>query len=271
MNKRNPAMPKLINEASKPSKFCPGCGYGQFYKALALAIEELGQEKNTVLGLDIGCSLLAYDYLKLDTVQTHHGRTIPVMLGLKMASPKTLCIAQVGDGGAYAIGSGHTLNSAQRQDNITIIVINNTLYAMTGGQIAPTSLCDEVLDNVPTGRNCNLAGFPLLGPEMVAGLCTNSWQNTPTDPVSPILPAVNAYKPKNRSYVARATTLNQIELKSVLKKALLNQLKGGFSFVEVVSQCPQNWNTNAADTLKMQKNVLTHFPLKEFLKPTYLE
>ncbi|MFA5881126.1 MAG: thiamine pyrophosphate-dependent enzyme, partial [Eubacteriales bacterium] len=116
-----PQMPKSWRLESKPHKFCPGCGHGLVLKALGEAIDELGIQDKVVFGADIGCSLLAWDFFNVDTVQTHHGRTTPVVTGVKRANPDVICIAYMGDGGGYAIGSQHLVNAAARNERITAI------------------------------------------------------------------------------------------------------------------------------------------------------
>lgn len=231
-----PQMPKSWKKETKPHKFCPGCGHGLVLKALGEAIDELGIQDKVVFGCDIGCSLLAWDFLDVDTVQTHHGRTTPVVTGIKRANPDTICIAYMGDGGGYAIGSQHLVNAAARNERITAILVNNTNYAMTGGQMAPTTLPGQKTETTPYGRDVELSGHPTQGPEMVAAIT------------------------KEGSYVARGTVANLRQLKGYIKKALQNQMEGnGFSFVEALSTCPTNWRTNAKDTWAFLENDMTKY------------
>src|SRR4030066_13620 len=143
-NMVEPRFPKYYKIESKPHKFCPGCGHPIVLKVLAQSIEELGIGEKTIFLVDIGCSLLAWDFFDLPTSQTHHGRTVPTAVGFKMANPEKMVIAYMGDGGAYAIGLQHTLTTCLRNDPITTIVVNNTLYGMTGGQLAPTTVDNEI-------------------------------------------------------------------------------------------------------------------------------
>lgn len=231
-----PVMPKCWRVDTKPHKFCPGCGHGLVLKALGDAIDELGIQDRTVFGCDIGCSLLSWDFFNLDTVQTHHGRTTPVMTGIKRARPELICIAYMGDGGGYAIGSQHLVNAAVRNEKITVILANNTVYAMTGGQMAPTTMPDQKTETSPYGRDPLKTGYPMLGPEMVAAIT------------------------REGAYVARGTIANLRQLKGYLKKALENQMAGnGFSFVEALSSCPTNWRTNAEETWKYIEEVMPKF------------
>lgn len=237
-----PKMPKVWRAETKPHKFCPGCGHPLVLKALGEAIEELAIEDKVVFGCDIGCSLLAWDFFNLDSVQTHHGRTTPVMTGIKRARPDRICVAYMGDGGGYAIGSQHLVNAAARNEKITVILVNNAQYAMTGGQMAPTTLPGQKTETTPYGRDVELQGYPTLGPEMVSAIT------------------------RDGAYVARGTVANLRQLKRFIKNALQNQMEGnGFSFVEALSLCPTNWRTNAEQTWKfLEEEMASYFKVGEF-------
>lgn len=241
-----PQMPKSWRRESKPHKFCPGCGHGLVLKAMGEAIDELGIQDKIVYGADIGCSLLSWDFFNVDSVQTHHGRTTPVATGVKRANPETICIAYMGDGGGYAIGSQHLVNAAARNERITAILVNNCNYAMTGGQMAPTTLPDMKTETSPYGRDVTETGYPTQGPEMVAAI-------TPEG-----------------SYVARGTIANLRQLKSYIKKALENQIAGnGFSFVEALATCPTNWRTNAKETWAfVEQEMPKYFKVGEIKVPS---
>lgn len=236
-----PAMPKCWRPESKPHKFCPGCGHGLVLKALGEAIDELGIQDRVVFGCDIGCSLLSWDFFNVDSIQTHHGRTTPVMTGVKRANPDLICIAYMGDGGGYAIGSQHLVNAATRNEKITVLLALNTVYAMTGGQMAPTTMPNQKAETAPYGRDVEETGYPTQGPEMVAAIA------------------------REGAYVARGTTANLKQLKSYIKKALQNQMEGkGFSFVEALAACPTNWRTNAEKTWNfLQKDMPKYFKVGE--------
>jgi len=240
-----PHMPDSWNKKNKPHKFCPGCGHGLVLKALGEAIDELGIKSKVVFGCDIGCSLLAWDFLDVDSTQTHHGRTTPVMTGIKRSNPDLVCVAYMGDGGGYAIGSQHTVNAAARNERITMIVVNNTNYGMTGGQMAPTTLPGQKTETTPYGRDVQETGNPTRGPEMVAAI-------TPEG-----------------AYVARGTVANMRQLKTFIKRALENQIAGrGISFVEALSTCPTNWRTNAKSTWAfLEKDMTQYFPVGEIKVP----
>lgn len=240
-----PAMPKSWRVDTKPHKFCPGCGHGLVLKALGEAIDELGIQDRAVFGCDIGCSLLSWDFFNIDTIQTHHGRTTPVITGMKRANPNLVGIAYMGDGGGYAIGSQHLVNAAARNERITVILVNNTQYGMTGGQMAPTTMPGQKTETTPYGRDPEKTGYPTQGPEMVAAIT------------------------KEGAYVARGTVANLKQLKGYIKKALENQLNGGgFSFVEALSTCPTNWRTNAEETWHfVEKEMAKYFKVGEVKVP----
>ncbi len=241
----SPPFPKLWNEQRKPHLFCPGCGHPIVLKGLALALEKLDLGKKTVVGFDIGCALLAWDFLKVDSFQTHHGRTVPTMVGLKMARPEILAIAYEGDGGAYAIGLQSLVMAAWRNDPIVTIVVNNSVYAMTGGQMAPTTLCGEVTDSTPSGKECEpQEKRAFFGPEFLSAVCAQN------------------------AYLARTSIRHLGPLQQILEKAITNTLRNNaFSFVEVISVCPTNWKTDAAGTLQMLEKMEQTFPIKEIKLP----
>lgn len=233
------AFPKCVRIDSKPHLFCPGCGHPEVLKALGFAIDELGLQSKTAFGIDIGCSLLAWDYYNMDTVETHHGRTIPTMVGFKRANPESVAIAYVGDGGAYAIGLSHLMNAAVRDEKIMVIVVNNAVYAMTGGQEAPTTLPGMKVSTAPAGADDHY----MRAPEMIRNV-------NPT------------------AFVARGITSVQPALKLLLKDALKFHLEGkGFVFVEVLSQCPLNWKTmdKPQETFDfLEKTLAKAYPVKRY-------
>lgn len=217
----NNIMPKSWRSQTKPHLFCPGCGHGITLKQLGYAIDEMKIAEKTTFGIDIGCSLLAWNFFNLDTIQTHHGRTTPVMIGYKKMKPKRIAIAYMGDGGGYAIGLQSLLHAAFRNDPITVVLVNNENYAMTGGQMAPTTRPGEITVTSPQGKRPEF-GEGFRGPELVRKLADK------------------------KAFVARASVSKPLLLKNTLKKAIENQTKNhSFSFVEVLSICPTNWKMNA--------------------------
>ena len=203
------------------AKFCPGCGYPITLMMMNKTLEKLGLQKQAVLGLDIGCALLAWNYLSINTFQTHHGRVVPTMMGFKRARNSSISFALVGDGGAYAIGLQSLIHAAKRDEPITVIVTNNTVYGMTGGQTAPTTLHGQVTPTSPTGN----IEEPFLGPELLKGII------------------------KPGAYLARTAVNEPKQLKEYLQKAIETQQAGHFSLVEVLSFCPTNWKTVGVGTI----------------------
>lgn len=236
---KSPKLPKCFKIESKPHKFCPGCGHSIALNMLGQVIDEMKIAEKVIFLVDIGCSLLAWDFFDLPTSQTHHGRTIPAGVGFKLANPEKIVIAYVGDGGAYAIGLQHTLSVAMRNNPITTIVINNTLYAMTGGQMAPTTVEGEKTTTTPQGKNSQQVGKTLHGPEIL------SWVV------------------EKEAYLARGSSDKPLILKKYFQKAIETQLKGNFSLVESISACPTNWRTNAPETIKRMKELENIFKLGE--------
>lgn len=238
----DPRFPNCYKVDSKPHKFCPGCGHPVVLKMLGEAIDELGIAKKTIFLIDIGCSLLSWDYFDLPTSQTHHGRTVPTAVGFKMADPEKVVIAYVGDGGGYAIGLQHTIHSALRNDPITTIVVNNTCYAMTGGQMAPTTVEKEVTTTTPTGRDATATGKTIFGPELLKNVADKN------------------------AYLARGTVSKHLVLKNYIKKALENQMnQKAYSFVEALSYCPLNWKTDAKETVAFLEGIEKVYPCGEFI------
>lgn len=242
-----PAFPKSWKKESKPHKFCPGCGQALALKILGFAIDELEIQGKTVYATDIGCSLLSWNMFDVDTIQTHHGRAVPLAVGFKLAKPQSVSIAFIGDGGGYAIGGQHLINAAMRNDKISVILINNANYAMTGGQLAPTTILDQKTDTTPLGRKIN-QGYPLHGPEMIAQIANND------------------------AYIARALANDFSATKEMIKKALQNQIDGrGFSFLEILSMCPVNWKTNTQESIDFVKNNMAkEYPIGEIKCPEKL-
>ena len=244
----NPDLAKAQNAEAGASKFCPGCGHGMILKTLAHTLDDLNLQEKAVFGCDIGCSLLSWNYMNVDSVQTHHGRTTPVIYGVTRANPGTIGIAYMGDGGGLAIGSQHLVNAAVRGENMLIVLANNTNYGMTGGQMAPTTMPGQKTETTPYGRDFEVTGKPAKGAEMVASI---------VDP--------------NKGYVARASVSNLRSLRKTFTKALKNVEKGGFSFVEVLSVCPLNWRTNNEGTWDRLKTMEEFFEVKEFVQREGLE
>lgn len=167
------------------------------------------------------------------------------MVGIKRSRPELICVGYMGDGGGYSIGSQHLLNAAVRDENITLVLVNNTNYGMTGGQMAPTTLPGQKTETSPFGRDPETTGYPTKGPEFIAAITSDS------------------------AYVARATVSKYKQLKRYTKNALRNQMENkGFSFLEVLSTCPTNWKTNAQQTWNfLEEEMESTFRLGELKTP----
>jgi len=224
------------NEQIKPAAFCPGCGHTIILRSLYRVLQNQELTGRAVIGLDIGCSLLAYDMLPINTFQTHHGRPVPTMVGFRRARKDTLAIVYAGDGGAYSIGLQSLLWAARRNEPILVIVVNNTVYGMTGGQTAPTSLRGQVTDTAPGGHD----ETPILGPELIRSL-------------------------NERAYIARTAVNEPANLAIHIEKAIKNALAGNFSLVEILSYCPTNWRTKGGETDKHLNGLKSVFKTGEIL------
>ncbi len=220
---------------SKNAKFCPGCGHTVALRFLSAVLDERKIREESVLGLDIGCSLLAWDFLPVSTFQTHHGRVTPTVMGYKRASPQKYVFGYTGDGGAYSIGLQSLLWSAMRNEAITVIVVNNTVYGMTGGQSAATTLKGQKTSSYPKGHEME----SFLGPELIRSINKNA-------------------------YIARTAVNDPAMLKQYLHKAIDAQKEGNFSLVEVLSICPTNWKMTGVQSIEhLNKNIKSTFSVGE--------
>lgn len=225
----------MLNNNS--AKFCPGCGHPIVLLTLNRILEEMNLGKRAVLGLDIGCSLLAWNFLPINTFQTHHGRVTPTMIGFKRARPDSVCFGYTGDGGAYAIGLQSLMHTAMRDEPITVLVVNNTVYGMTGGQTAPTTLTGQKTDTNPDG----FLGKPFLGPEVLRSVANE------------------------KAFLARTAVNEPKQMQEFIKKAIETQQSGHFSLIEFLSYCPTNWKTKGIETNNyLNNNMKPIFKLKEF-------
>ena len=227
--------------ADVPMHYCPGCTHGIVHRLVAEVIDELGVEGNAVGVASVGCSVMSYDYFNCDMVQAPHGRAPAVATGIKRAKPENVVFTYQGDGDLAAIGTAETIHSATRGENITVIFINNAIYGMTGGQMAPTTLPNMVTQTTPYGRDVNTAGYPIRVCEMLSTLDGVALAQRVT---------VDCVK-------------NVINAKKAIKKAFQNQIEGkGFSIVEVVSTCPTNWGMSPFEAIQwLRDNMLPYYPL----------
>ncbi len=227
--------------ADVPLHYCPGCTHGIVHRLVAEVLDELEIEGKTIGIAPVGCSVMAYNYFNCDMIEAAHGRAPAVATGVKRANPENVVFTYQGDGDLASIGMAETVHAAARNENITIIFINNAIYGMTGGQMAPTSLVGQVTQTSPYGRDPKACGYPIRVCEMLSEL-------------------------EGPEYLARVTvnTVPRIrEAKKAIKKAFQNQLEGkGFSLVEVVSTCPTNWGMTPKAALQwIDEKMLPQYPL----------
>lgn len=223
------------------TNYCPGCTHGIVNRLVAEVLDELDIEGNAVGIAPVGCSVMAYNFFGCDMIEAAHGRAPAVATGVKRVHPENIVFAYQGDGDLASIGMAETVHAATRGENITIIFINNAIYGMTGGQMAPTSLPNQVTQTSPYGRDVSTAGYPIRVCELLSSL----------DGVA-YLERVTVDSPKN---VRKA--------KKAIKKAFETQRDGlGYSLVEVVATCPTNWGMTPQQAFEwMRENMLPYYPL----------
>jgi len=231
--------PKALTDAVL--HYCPGCTHGIVHRLVAEVIDELGIEGKTIGVAPVGCSVMAYNYFKCDMIEAAHGRAPAVATGVKRSLPDNVVFSYQGDGDLASIGMCETVHSAARGENITVIFINNAIYGMTGGQMAPTSLVGQVTQTSPYGRDAATQGMPIRVCELLSSL-------------------------EGPAYLERVTVNNVKNVKNAkkaIKKAFQNQIDGkGFSLVEVVSTCPTNWGMSPTEALKwVDEKMLPYYPL----------
>ena len=227
-----------------PSHFCPGCHHGIIHRLVADCIDQYGVREQTIGVASVGCSVFLYDYINVDVVEAPHGRAAAVATGVKRACPDSFVFTYQGDGDLAAIGTAEIIHAANRGENITVIFVNNTVFGMTGGQMAPTTMAGQETTTTPFGRDVGTNGFPIKMAELIAGL-------TGTTFVARV--AVNGPK-------------NLMRAKKLLKRAFEVQInEGGFSFVEFLSACPTNWKMSPQQAAKrVQEEMIPYFPLRVF-------
>lgn len=242
-------MQKIAGRSSlwndKPSPYCPGCGHGVVHRVICELIEEYKLADNCVFMAPVGCSILAYTFLGLDVCQSAHGRTPAAATGIKRSRPDTFVLAYQGDGDLASIGTAEIVHAANRGENITTVFVNNAIYGMTGGQMAPTTLPGQKATTCPGGRDAASGmGHPIRVCELLQSL-------------------------GGVTYLARTsvhTPANVIKTKQAIKKAFDVQLnRRGFSLVEVLSSCPVNWGMQPVEALDfVANNMVSQYPLGEY-------
>ncbi len=221
--------------------YCPGCTHGIIHRLVAEVIDELGIEGKTIGVAPVGCSVFAYNYFECDMQQASHGRAPAVATGIKRANPANVVFTYQGDGDLAAIGTAETVHAATRGENITVIFVNNAIYGMTGGQMAPTSLVGQVTQTTPYGRKVETQGYPIKVCEMLSTLDGTAYaERVSVDDIKNIKKA-----------------------KAAIKKAFEYQIdKKGFSIVEVLSTCPTNWGLSPKEAITwLRENMMPVYPL----------
>jgi len=224
-----------------PLHYCPGCTHGIIHRLVAEAIDELGIQGRTIGIAPVGCAVFAYNYFNVDMMEAAHGRAPAVATGCKRVNPDNIVFTYQGDGDLASIGAAEITHAATRGENITVIFVNNAIYGMTGGQMAPTTLPGQVTTTSPYGRDPALCGYPIRVSEMLATL-------------------------DGPAYIARCSVHDVkhiMEAKKYIRKAFETQIaKKGFSMVEVLSACPTNWGMAPREALNwLEANMIPQYPL----------
>jgi 2-oxoglutarate ferredoxin oxidoreductase subunit beta len=231
------APPELLTQRS--THYCPGCGHGIVHRLLAEVLTELELAPRTIAVAPVGCAVFAYEYLALDWIEAPHGRAPAVATGVRRVRPDAFVLTYQGDGDLAAIGTAEIVHAAGRGELITAIFVNNGIYGMTGGQMAPTTLLGQKTTSTPTGREAATAGYPIPMTEMLA-----------------VLPGV--------AYAARGSVGEPAQIgktKAMIKRACQAQLRReGFAIVEVLSNCPVGWNMTAHESMEHLHVVAETYP-----------
>lgn len=226
--------------AERPTHYCPGCGHGVVHRLVAELLGELGLGGRTIAVAPVGCSVFAYDYIGVDWVEAPHGRAPAVATGVRRVQPKAFVLMYQGDGDLAAIGTAEIVHAAARGERITAIFVNNGIYGMTGGQMAPTTLLGQKTTSTPLGRDARLAGYPVPITEMLA-----------------LMPGV-AYAA--RGTLADAGSIGKV--RAMIKRAMDVQLRdGGFAIVEVLANCPVGWGMTPQASIDHLRTVAETYPV----------
>ncbi len=234
--------PEIMTD--QPMHFCPGCHHGIIHRLLAECLEKMGVQEKTICVGSVGCSVFLYNYISLDAVESPHGRAAAVATGVKRANPENIVFTYQGDGDLAAIGLSEIMYSANRGEKFSVLFVNNTVYGMTGGQMAPTTMVGQATTTCQQGRNQERDGAPLRMAEILSGL-------------------------EGTAYSARVAVDSVKHIKQA-KKALHNafevQMQGlGLGFVEFLSSCPTNWHMSPVQAhLRVGQELIQYFPLQTF-------
>jgi 2-oxoglutarate ferredoxin oxidoreductase subunit beta len=221
--------------------YCPGCGHGIAHRIISETLEELDLGKSTICVNPAGCAVIAYNYFNVDCIESAHGRGTAVATGIKRARPDLFVLSYQGDGDLSAIGTAETIHSANRGERFTVILINNAVYGMTGGQMAPTTLIDQKTTTSPDGRNAGNDGYPLHITDIISQF-------------------------KGVAYAERVAVSSPAAIqraKKAIRNAFQTQIDGlGYSIIEILSPCPVNWKMAPIDACKWIDDVLSkEFPI----------
>ncbi len=228
----------------KTFHYCPGCTHGIIHRLVAEVIDELDVREETIGVAPVGCSVLAYEYFNVDMHEASHGRAPAVATGIKRVHPDKVVFSYQGDGDLASIGTAEIVHAANRGELITTVFVNNAIYGMTGGQMAPTTLIEQKTTTSPYGRNSKIAGHPIKMSEMLSVL-------------------------DGSAYIARVSVHDPVHItqaKKTIKKAFEMQLNGkGFAMVEVLSTCPTNWGMTPVEAVNwLEENMIPLYPLGVF-------
>jgi 2-oxoglutarate ferredoxin oxidoreductase subunit beta len=235
--------PESLTDA--PFHYCPGCTHGIIHRLVAECLDELNIREQTIGICPVGCAVLAYDYFNCDMLEAAHGRAPAIATGIKRVLPDRFVFTYQGDGDLASIGMAEIVHASARGESITVVFVNNAIYGMTGGQMAPTTLLGQVTTTSPYGRTAAETGYPLKMAELLA-------QN------------------QGSAYICRTAVnnpANVIRTKKSIKKALQMQMqKKGFTMVEILSTCPTNWGLSPLEALTwLEENMIPYYPLGEFV------
>ncbi len=230
-----------------PTRYCPGCAHGVAHKVLMEVVEELGIQSDIIGVAPVGCSVFAYDYLNVDMQQAAHGRACAVATGIKRIHPDKYVFSYQGDGDLAAIGTAETIHAANRGENFMIVFINNAIYGMTGGQMAPTTIEGMKTTTSPFGRDTSLQGFPLKIADLIA-----------------LLPGA--------AYVTRQAVISPNHVRNLHRSFVrgfqYQKEKRGTVLIEIVSNCPSGWKMDPIDANAwLEQNMLPHYPLGDLKVP----
>ncbi len=234
--------PRMLTDT--PLHYCPGCTHGIIHRLVAEALDELKCGEKAIGVAPVGCAVFAYDYFNCDMYEAAHGRAPAVATGCKRVHPDAVVFTYQGDGDLASIGAAEIVHAATRGENITVIFVNNAIYGMTGGQMAPTTLLGQKSTTSPLGRDAKVNGNPIRVSEMLATLDGPS-----------LIQRVSVHDVKNVLAAGKA-----------IKKAFQNQIEGrGFSLIEVLSTCPTNWGLTPVEALKwLEEKMIPQYPLGVF-------